>query len=120
VKTMPHVVIVVACCAQQRIDFGIRFEEFASDQWGGTWAFPIQLTAAQREGYDRTELRGTFGFIDSFPGCPYCGSQSFLKCGCGKVSCYNSTTKAVTCPWCSATGGIESGAVDSLISTGDR
>ena len=40
--------------------------EFATGQWSGTWAFPIAAAAAQREGYDKTELHGSFGFVEGF------------------------------------------------------
>jgi len=118
-SAMPKVVIVVARCSQHRRDYGIRFEEVAAGQWGGTWAFALQAAAAQREGYDKTELRGTFGFNDDYPGCPYCRSESIFRCGCGKVACWDRVVQQVTCPWCNSMGTLQ-GAIDSLSSAGDR
>jgi hypothetical protein len=107
-----NVVIVLGRCRQSRQPFGIRFEEKGRGQWMADWAFPVKEGTARREGYDRGEITGSFGFDPGFPGCPYCRTSSFFKCGCGRVSCMGSEM-TVTCPWCGNTGQI-GGQVDRL------
>ena len=115
----PKVVIVMARCSRNRQDFGIRFQEASDGQWAGTWAFAIAPSAAQREGYVRTELRGSFEFSEAYPGCPLCGARNIFKCPCGKVACWDTETRTVVCPWCDHRGQLE-GVIDGLGSAGDR
>src|ERR1700730_16453980 len=51
--------IVAARCGQTSEGFGIRFERSGEDHWSATWAFSLKETVARREGYDRSEIRGT-------------------------------------------------------------
>jgi hypothetical protein len=114
-----NVVVVMAKCCKTRGGFGIRFERISPRQWSATWAFALKEGAAEREGYDRTEVTGAFVFDPLFPGCPHCRSRSFFRCGCGRVSCWSGDGKTVVCPWCSAAGEV-SGEVSRLSAGGDR
>jgi hypothetical protein len=116
---IPHVVIVLARCSQNRQGFGIRFEEKAASRWSADWAFAIKETTARKEGYDRAEIRGAFGSDPAYPGCPHCGARGIFKCNCGKVACWDGERRVVTCPWCGSTGGL-SGHVESLRAGNDR
>jgi TerY-C metal binding domain len=110
---LPNVVIVIGRCSRNQQRFGIRFEQKGRNQWDADWAFKINESAAKRERYDQSEISGLFSFGAAFPGCPYCGSMSFYKCGCGKIACWDAVASAVTCPWCRSTGKL-GGAVESL------
>lgn len=110
---LPNVVIVMARCSDSRQCFGIRLEEIERDQWTADWAFAMKEGSAKKEGYDQTEVRGTFRFATVYPGCPYCRAVSIFKCNCGKVACWNSESHTVTCPWCEAQGELNS-PVESL------
>lgn len=99
--------IVLARCGKGRSNFGIRFEEKGRGQWVANWSFAIKETAAKKEGYDKGEISGTFIFDEIYPGCAYCRAHSILKCGCGKVSCWDGEKRGrVTCPWCNFQGEI--------------
>jgi len=113
VNELPNVVIVMGRCRSNRQDFGIRFEEKSRNQWTADWTFAVKESAAKKEGFDRSEITGSFGFDRSYPGCPHCHATSAFKCGCGKVACWDGETRAVICPWCSFEGELN-GAVDSL------
>jgi hypothetical protein len=115
----PNVVIVMAKCSQhQHQSFGIRFEEMSPRQWVADWAFAIKETAAKREGYDRTQITGTFKLTNTYPNCPYCESSNIIRCGkCGKVSCWQEGD--FTCGWCGNRGKV-SGHIQSLSAGEDR
>jgi hypothetical protein len=114
-----NVVIVMARCRQSRQPFGLRFEEKQPGHWLADWAFPLKETSARREGYDRSEIRGAFGFDTGFPGCPSCRAHSIFRCGCGKVACWDGEQQVVTCPWCGNTARLE-GTIDRLSMEHDR
>ncbi len=118
-STSPNVVIVMARCGRTRQSFGIRLEEYAPRQWGADWAFAVKEDAARREGYDRAVISGSFGFADTYPGCPSCHAKSLFKCSCGGVACCPGEAQTVHCPWCGEKGEI-SGSADSLSVGGDR
>ena len=47
---------------------------------------------------------------DAFPGCPYCGNNSWWQCGnCGCIVCMdeNNTKTMVKCPRCGNEGELE-------------
>lgn len=112
-NNFPNVVIVMARCNHNRQPFGSRFEEKARGQWLADWAFALKETAARKEGYDRNEIVGVFGFDRAYPGCPHCHAISLFKCGCGRVACWDGDRNSVTCPWCGSIGKV-SGPVHSL------
>jgi hypothetical protein len=95
-----RVLIVMGQCARSRQGFGIRIEH-AGGHWVGTWAFPMKDAAAKREGYDKTELTGTFAIGPAYPGCPHCKATGWVTCGaCSKLACWDGDSHTVVCPWC--------------------
>lgn len=120
-KSFPNVVIVSARCSRTRHLFGVRCEEESRQQWIIDWAFALDETQARREGYDKsTAITGQFALDTSYPNCPYCETaQSLFKCGCGKIACWDSESRFVSCPWCGE-GGELGGAVSSMAAGHDR
>jgi hypothetical protein len=119
-KGMPNVIVALARCSRgSGQSFGIRIEEMSPKKWAATWAFPLQAGAAQREGYDRTDIRGSFGLADGYPGCPSCEQRGFVQCGaCEELGCWESS-EMYTCPWCQRTSGI-AGEIGGIRAGGDR
>ncbi|MCX6079313.1 MAG: hypothetical protein NTW32_07240 [Chloroflexi bacterium] len=119
-QELPKVIVSIARCRGSRKSFGIRIEEKYKAQWIADWAFSIPENKAVKEGYDRTEIRGSFA-IDAahYPGCPHCHAPGFFKCGCGKIACWDGEGRLLTCPWCGATGEIK-GVIESMNTENDR
>lgn len=104
----PNEAVIVMCkCPQTHKTFGMRAERKATNHWWINWAFPIKESAAQREGYDKTSVSGNLDFADEYPGCPYCGSHSYIVCGsCSRLSCQVIHNGQTTCAWCGFTGQV--------------
>jgi hypothetical protein len=117
--TTRNIVIVMGRCSSSKRGFGIRFERKAADRWIATWSFGIKDSIAKKEGYEKTEMNGSFSFDDAFPGCPHCSAHGFFRCSCGRLACWNGESRVVTCPWCEQ-GGELSGEITSLDGGGDR
>jgi hypothetical protein len=113
------VVIVMARCTVSKKDYGIRFENHGGGQWVGDWAFAIKAETAQREGYDRNSIAGTFQFANAYPGCPSCEAGGIVKCNCQQVACWDTQTKTHKCPWCGLQNRI-TGTIENLNAGGDR
>jgi hypothetical protein len=102
--------VIMAKCSKTKKAFGIRIEQRGHD-WVRTWAFKIDEGAAKREGFDANTVSGSMNADAGYPGCPFCGSQGFIQCGCGKTSCDGGAVKhdksvRVTCPWCGNSGEL--------------
>ncbi|MDO4756279.1 MAG: TerY-C metal binding domain-containing protein [Parabacteroides sp.] len=110
-------VIALCKCSQTKNLYGIRFEKDGK-AWKYTWAFPVKEATASREQYDKTRITG--GLIQSpdYPGCPYCGTNGFFHCGCGKLNCWDGKSHHATCNWCGASGELTDG-IDSIDITGN-
>ena len=94
--------VILAKCKKDQL-YGIRIEKREND-WVRTWAFRLQEEMAEKEGFDKVQLTGSFYTDDDYPGCPYCGTKKCFVCGsCGKVSCYDGSDRVV-CNWCGAAG----------------
>ena len=97
--------VLLAKCNAQNKTYGIRVEQRGTD-WVSTWAFKIDETKAKREGFHKTKITGSFRPAPEYPGCPYCGGNNLVQCGCGKMFCYNENptnspeTNGLQCPWC--------------------
>lgn len=114
-----NIVIVAARCGQTAGGFGIRFERTGEAGWSATWAFALKESAARREGYDRSEIKGTIQLSPSYPGCPHCAKAAIVRCGnCGKVSCWDGEVRVVTCPWCKNQAEL-AGSITTLTSRND-
>ena len=119
-QEIARVVVALARCRSSKNTFGIRVEEKSKAQWIADWAFSISENKALKEGYDRTEIRGSFAIdADRYPGCPHCHASAFFKCGCGKLACWDGENRQLTCPWCGTKGEIK-GLIESLNIGNDR
>jgi hypothetical protein len=119
VKERPNVVILMARCSRNQRSFGIRVEEKKSGHWVADWAFAIEETSAEREGYDQSEIRGAFNFANTYPGCPHCQAPSVFQCVCGEVACWDGESLTVTCPWCGTVIELRE-QIEALKVTSDR
>ncbi|SRR5579871_808357 len=101
----PNVKIVLSRCSNTKELFAIRFEEKGREQWVADWAFSVPISSANKEGYTRTNIHGSFGFDRSYPGCPHCSARSIFQCSCGKIACWYEAPlpSLATCPWCGST-----------------
>ena len=118
-----EVVVVMAKCNNYKNSFGIRLEKqegkwMSKDKWIADWAFAIKENQAKREGYDKQNISGAFGFADEYPCCPHCENPGLYKCGCGNVACWDGRAEKVTCPWCGANLELE-GEINNLDVGGD-
>ena len=111
--------VILGRCRLEKRSFGVRMETADPGHWQGTWAFAMKEETARREGYDRAEVTGSFGFAPGYPGCPFCKAPGIVRCRCDMVSCWDGETREVHCPWCGRTSRIE-GTIDALRSGGDR
>jgi len=103
--------VVLSRCSKTKQCFGVRIEERGGD-WIRTWAFPIDEKKAQREGFDKNAITGSLNVDKDFPGCPYCKSDIFIQCECGKSGCGGEIKQGLffakyTCPWCGKTLPIQ-------------
>ena len=119
--TLPQVIIVLSRCqAAPTQTFGIRLEERTRQDWYATWAFKLPESIATREGYDRTEVAGSFKLDeDEYPGCPNCGQRGIVLCSnCDKIGCWNVAERTHRCPWCGSEGPVQ-GQITRLRAGGD-
>ena len=91
--------IILGKCAQCGDVFGMRVE-YQNNDWVRTWAFKISQHAAMSEGYDNTQIVGSFIRTKDYPGCPYCGNMEFVRCQCGKNTCTDGSCSPTNCRWC--------------------
>ena len=112
--------ILLAKCSSNKKMFGIRIEKNAyEDSWVETWAFPIDERRAKAEGYTGTQIDAGLFTGESYPGCPYCGSNGLVFCDlCHKPTCWKGEKK-LTCQWCGNLMDNISPAERFQFSTGD-
>ena len=92
--------IVLFKCTKTHNLFGVRVQKFSDGDWYRTWAFRIKESSAKAEGFDKTPIKGNLYATKEYPGCPDCGTKSFVQCNnCKKLSCWNGEDH-LTCPWC--------------------
>lgn len=114
-----NVVVVMGRCCRSSEGFGMRFEGRSWQQWEANWAFPIQERLARKEGYDQSEIKGNILLANEYPGCPYCGNASVIRCArCERVSCYDGQLHTASCGWCGWRGPV-AGYIDRLSAGGD-
>ena len=106
-------ITIAICKCSNRETYGMRLEK-KNNKWEYTWAFPINAKAAQTEGFDCSVIEGPFIEGKEYPGCPYCKTKNFFRCGtCGHLNCWDGVKNRVTCKWCDNTSGI-SGTIQKL------
>ena len=92
--------VILAKCPKNRQMYGMRTQKMSDGDWWRTWAFPINESRAHQEGYDMVRIHGNLYAMDEYPGCPYCGTKSFVRCdNCGKLTCWNNES-ILDCLWC--------------------
>lgn len=108
--------VILIKCGQAKKTFGVRIQKMKDGDWARTWAFRINDTQAQSEGYDKNQIQGSLYATEEYPGCPYCKTDYFVQCShCNKISCY-SGGEIATCAWCGRTLSVsaaESFTIDS-------
>lgn len=98
--------VVVATCQQTRRIFGITAQRIGKD-FVFKWAFKMNPEVAKHEGFDKTKVSGNIFNDEEYPGCPYCGAQSWFKCGkCGRFVCMDNNQEIVRCPECGNEGNV--------------
>lgn len=100
--------VICAKCNRNGKLFGIRTEK-KNKGWTFTWAFPMSPESIVSEGYDKTIINDSIETDSSYPGCPYCKSKSFVRCGCGKINCYDGESAQIICKFCGEKGTVTSG-----------
>ncbi len=112
--------ILLFKCGKTNQPYGVRVQKMEDGDWWRTWAFKVKPRYAKSEGYDRNRVNGNLYCTEEYPGCPYCGSLSFVQCGnCQKISCWNGETE-LTCPWCGDAMGNIVAATDKFDIDGDK
>lgn len=95
--------VIIAKCPKTRMAYGIRVQKMGDQDWWRTWSFEIDEASASREGYDANTIEGNLYALDTYPGCPYCGTTRLFYCSCGKIACGGPDSVDYTCPWCGET-----------------
>jgi hypothetical protein len=116
-KTPVEAAVVAALCAKSHLGFGIRVERASAGVWRLTWAFAIDSSQSQREGYGAQRLDGSFHLGESYPGCPHCRAKSIFQCSCQTLGCWDGA-KSASCASCSQTCEITRD-ISALSSKGD-
>lgn len=120
IKRGPEARIALCKCKESKKIYGVRLEK-AQGGWNCTWAFPVSMDSARREGYDSTILKGNIGMVPEYNGCPYCGTKLFVVCAsCQKLNCQIITGSTFTCEWCGFTGSLTDYDGAGVQSGGDR
>ena len=105
--------VIMQMCPKANRRFGVRTQKMQDQDWWRTWAFEIDDRRAKREGYDVTPVLGNLNCTEEFPGCPHCGSYSFVQCGrCKRLSCWNEES-SMMCLWCNT-------RMDNIVTATDK
>lgn len=92
--------VILTKCSKNNQLYGVRIQRMEDGDWWRTWSFPVNERRAGKEGYDKEKVRGNLYATKTFPGCPYCGTSSFVQCNkCNKLTCWNGETR-MNCMWC--------------------
>ena len=111
-RERPYEANVLTAKCQKNPDrtFGIRLEKRKDNIWYCNWAFKISESSAAKEGYNDTVISGKMALDPEYPGCPYCGSETWFQCDkCGKVTCTpeKDGEEGVKCAWCGDVDKVE-------------
>lgn len=98
---------IMAMCEETGKEFGISVDPRGNNTYAFCWGFKIKEGQAKREGFDKTQVRGSVMYDEGFNGCPHCGSKQFYICRrCGRVICWHGE-ESVTCPNCGITATLQ-------------
>lgn len=92
-----RIVFGVFRCKKESKEFRVKIEEKSSGIWLLTQASPIE--SGIKAYHEKLDIEGSFEF-DNYDGCPHCGAMGIILCTCGRIFCWNATTKKNKCPWC--------------------
>lgn len=102
--------VILARCDKSKKSFGIRIEKKADQIWYCDWAFKISEKGASNEGYGSSMISGKVSLDGAYPGCPYCGTDSWVSCAkCGKLTCCAIGAETSTCAWCGHSANVVQG-----------
>lgn len=112
-KQPPNVIMAICRCNRTKEAFVINFERKKRNKWVATTGMTIseqRVNGALRIASASYPMKS----IDiSHFGCPLCGANTFVKCGCSRLTCWNqrgtwgsmfAERRLWTCAWCGATG----------------
>ena len=104
---------VLAECEETKKPFGITIDPKGRDL-RFIWAFKIDRSKAQREGFAGKSVKGMISLDTHFNGCPHCGSRQFYICdNCKTIVCWHGQERT-TCPHCHQTGILKAAESFSL------
>jgi|GEM_PF-3999782 len=92
-----RIVFGVFRCKKESKEFRVKIEEKSSGVWSLTQASTIE--SGIKAYHEKLDIEGSFEF-DNYDGCPHCGARGIILCTCGRIFCWNATTKKNKCPWC--------------------
>lgn len=94
--------VILFKCDKSRKSFGVRVEKEKNNDWGRTWAFPVDDKTEKNENYAQQKVVGNLYYTEEYCGCPYCKTTGFMMCGkCKKITCYDDDRGGIsTCQWC--------------------
>lgn len=118
-KGLPDGVTVPARCVKTRRLFGVCFQEGDAGTWQAGKTLAIEPSALDSEN-DSVEIRGDIVLGAAYAGCPHCRGTILLKCGCGRLMCWDGEARIIYCPWCGRKGGVGEGLVGNLCGTAGR
>lgn len=118
-RGLPEGVTVPARCIKTRRLFGVYFEEGDAGMWLAGATAPMDPSALDAVG-DGVEIRGDIVVGVDYAGCPHCKGKFLLKCGCGRLMCWDGEERLLFCPWCGRKGGVGEGLVGNLSGTAGR
>ena len=112
-KSIQEATVLIDKCGECRKMYGIRTEKRDVDEWYCTWAFPIEEKHARNEKYTDNKVVGSIYMDEDYPGCPYCGGESWVQCGeCDSLTCWGHEREMenpeFTCAWCDHTSEVVS------------
>lgn len=112
-------VVIPAKCTKTGHQFGMTFREIKAGEWHLYWAFKLDEARLKYEKYESLTITGNIQCDSTYPGCPHCSDQSYVRCGvCKKVACWDALTQEFHCPWCNNTTPI-SGEITELTASTD-
>jgi hypothetical protein len=82
----------------------------------GSWHLATVAGDIVEEGGDPGDfpVAGRFAVSPTYPGCPSCGNDSYIRCGtCGSLSCWKSSETSSLCGHCGHRGRV-TGSIDSV------
>ena len=104
---MEKVFFLDARCEKCGKDFHIRYDLAADNRWVMTYGLKELPRGSHSNNSD-----SSVDISNSRTGpqykCPWCGSKSYVRCGCGKITCYDGSGHS-KCAYCGSYGEVRGG-----------